>query len=100
MRRVFVDPESPQRDAIEEAAARILAGGVVVVPTDTLYGLAANPFRSDSVALVFEIKRRPPERGVPLIASDAAQVSAHIGSLGPIGKILADRFWPGPLTLL
>ncbi|HWW82878.1 MAG TPA: L-threonylcarbamoyladenylate synthase [Vicinamibacterales bacterium] len=100
MRRVFVDPEFPQRDAIEEAASRISSGGVVVVPTDTLYGLAVNPFRNDSVARVFEVKRRPPERGLPLIASDAAQVSAHIGPLGSLGKTLADRFWPGPLTLL
>jgi L-threonylcarbamoyladenylate synthase len=100
MRRVFVDPEFPQRDAIEEAASRILNGGVVVVPTDTLYGLAANPFRADSVARVFDVKKRPPERGLPLIAADAAQVSAHIGPLGQLGKVLTDRFWPGPLTLL
>ena len=44
VRRVFVDPDAPQRDAIQEAAKWILSGGVVALPTDTLYGLAADPF--------------------------------------------------------
>ena len=50
MRRVFVDPEAPQRDAIQEAARWIVDGGVVALPTDTLYGLAADPFSAAAVA--------------------------------------------------
>jgi L-threonylcarbamoyladenylate synthase len=100
MRRVFVDPEAPQRDAIEEAAQWILGGGVVALPTDTLYGLAADPFSSAAVARVFEVKGRAAERALPLIAADAAQVVAHLGPLGELGARLAEGFWPGPLTLL
>ena len=100
MRRVFVDPESPQRDAIQEAAKWILNGGVVVLPTDTLYGLAADPFSAAAVARVFAVKGRAAERALPLIAADAAQVRAHLGRLTAMGQRLADRFWPGPLTLL
>jgi L-threonylcarbamoyladenylate synthase len=100
MRRVFVDPEAPQRDAIEEAAKWILGGGVVAVPTDTLYGLAADPFSAAAVARVFEVKGRAAERALPLIAADAAQVAAHLGVLGETAARLARRFWPGPLTLL
>ena len=48
--------------AIEHAARLILAGGVVAIPTDTLYGLAADPFRADAVARVVEIKDRPAEQ--------------------------------------
>ena len=44
VRRVYVDPEFPQRDAIQDAAKWIVNGGVVALPTDTLYGLAADPF--------------------------------------------------------
>jgi L-threonylcarbamoyladenylate synthase len=97
---VFVDPESPQRDAIQEAAKWILGGGVVALPTDTLYGLAADPWSATAVARVFEVKGRAAERALPLIAADAAQVGAHLGRLPAAGQRLADHFWPGPLTLL
>jgi L-threonylcarbamoyladenylate synthase len=100
MRRVFVDPEAPQRDALEEAATWIRNGGIVAVPTDTFYGLAADPFRADAIARVFAVKGRPAERALPLIAADAAQIGQHLGPLTPIGARLAERFWPGPLTIL
>ena len=100
MRRVLVDPKAPQRDAIEEAAWWILGGGVVALPTDTLYGLAADPFSRSAVARVFEVKGRAAESALPLIAADAAQVAAHLGPLGELGARLASRYWPGPLTLL
>lgn len=100
MRRVFVDPEFPQRDAIQEAAKWILNGGIVALPTDTLYGLAADPFSTAAVARLFAVKGRAAERAVPLIASDGAQVGEYLGRLTPTGHRLAERFWPGPLTLL
>lgn len=97
---MFVDPGSPQRDAIQEAAKWILSGGVVALPTDTLYGLAADPFSPDAVARVFLVKGRAAERALPLIAADAQQVAAHLGLLSATAARLAERFWPGPLTLL
>ncbi len=100
MRRIFVDADSPQRDAIQEAAKWILNGGVVALPTDTLYGLAADPFSAVGVARVCAVKGRAAERALPLIAADAAQVVEHLGQLPPTGQRLAERFWPGPLTLL
>jgi L-threonylcarbamoyladenylate synthase len=100
MRRVFVDPGAPQRDAIQEAAMWILTGGVVAIPTDTLYGLACDPFRGDAVARVFAVKGRAGDQALPLIAADAAQISSHLGDLPPLGVWLAQRYWPGPLTLV
>ena len=100
MRRLFVDPASPQRDAVQEAAKWIRAGGVVAIPTDTLYGLAADPFRADAVARVFAMKGRAAEGALPLIAADAQQIAAHLGPLTSLGERLARRFWPGPLTVL
>jgi L-threonylcarbamoyladenylate synthase len=99
MRRVFVDRDAPQRDAIEEAATWIRDGGVIAIPTDTLYGLAADPFNAAAVARVFEIKGRL-ERALPLVAADVQQVTKHIGPLNPLAARLAERFWPGPLTIL
>jgi L-threonylcarbamoyladenylate synthase len=100
MRRVFVDPDAPQRDAIEEAATWIRDAGVVAIPTDTLYGLAVDPFSRAAVARVFEVKGRPADRTLPLVAASLAQVEAHLGTLPPLAARLARRFWPGPLTLL
>jgi L-threonylcarbamoyladenylate synthase len=100
MRRVFVDPEAPQRDALNEAAKWIRAGRVVAIPTDTLYGLAADPFNAAAVALVFAIKGRPDRQPLPLIAADTEQIAAHLGRLPGAAERLAARFWPGPLTLL
>jgi L-threonylcarbamoyladenylate synthase len=87
-------------EALDQAARVIRIGGVVAVPTDTLYGLAADPFRADAVARVFAVKGRAAERALPLIAAGTAQVEQFIGKLPPMAQALAARFWPGPLTLL
>jgi len=62
MRRVFVDLEAPQRDALQEAAKWIRLGGLVALPTDTLYGLAVDPFRADAVARLLTVKGRAAAR--------------------------------------
>jgi L-threonylcarbamoyladenylate synthase len=100
MRRVYVDPEAPQRDAVLEAAKWIRAGRIVAIPTDTLYGLAVDPFSAEAVERVFEAKGRPAERALPLIAAAAEQVAAHLHPLSRTAALLAGRFWPGPLTLI
>lgn len=100
MRRLIVDPRTPLPASLATAADAIRAGQVVALATDTVYGLAASPFDPSAVAAIFAAKGRPDDRALPLIAADRAQVSAVLGPLGPMGERLADRFWPGPLTLL
>jgi L-threonylcarbamoyladenylate synthase len=100
MRRLAIDARWPDPMALEEAAALILAGEIVAVPTDTLYGLAADPFSTDAVARVFAAKGRAAERALALIASDIAQIEDRLGPLSPDARRLAAAFWPGPLTLL
>ncbi len=100
MRRLAIDARQPDTMALEEAAALILAGEIVAVPTDTLYGLAADPFSTDAVARVFAAKGRAAERALALIAADIAQIEDRLGPLSPEARRLADAFWPGPLTLL
>ena len=78
MRRVFVDPEAPQRDALDEAAKWIRNGGLVALPTDTLYGLGADPFRPDAVARVFKAKGRDAGNALPVIAADVEQIAARL----------------------
>jgi L-threonylcarbamoyladenylate synthase len=100
MRRVFVNPARPHRDAVQEAAKIVRLGGLVAIPTDTLYGLAADPFSAEAVARVFAAKGRRSDRALPLIAADAAQIATRLSPLPAAGLRLAARFWPGPLTLI
>ena len=100
MRRLIVDAINFSERALEEAVRAVVDGGVIALPTDTLYGLGADPFRPDAVARVFAVKGRVAERALPLIAADTDQVADHLGTLPELAGRLASRFWPGPLTLL
>lgn len=83
------------------AAARILReGGVVIVPTDTVYGLAASVLRPEAVQRVFEIKRRPPSMRVPILLATAADLPILVSSIPRISWKLIEAFWPGALTLI
>jgi L-threonylcarbamoyladenylate synthase len=95
-----IDPHAPDAGVIGTAARAIRAGGIVAMPTDTLYGLAANPFDAAALAAIQRLKERPEERAVPLVAADVEQISATLGVLPMLARLLAVRFWPGPLTML
>ncbi len=100
MLTVVVDAEHPDAVSIEEVARIVRGGGVAAIPTDTLYGLAANPFDAAAVRRIFVMKGRRADGALPLIAADLAQVEAWLGSLPRQGRQLAECFWPGPLTLI
>lgn len=100
MLRVVVDPVQPDPAAVARAAATLRTGGVVAMPTDTLYGLAADPWNPAAVARVFAVKGRPDDRALPLVAADVDQVKEWIGELDAVATRLVQRFWPGPLTLV
>lgn len=83
------------------SVARVLRlGGVAVVPTDTVYGLAASVFQADAVNRVFEIKKRRPEARVPILISSAADLPVLVQDIPRIAWKLIDRFWPGALTIV
>ncbi len=85
--------------SVEQAAQALRDAGVVAFPTDTLYGLAADPRSEIAMARLFSLKGRGATRVVALIAADLTQVSA-IADVGEAAARLARRFWPGPLTLV
>lgn len=98
--RVPIDGRSPARGALEEAVRVLQGGGLVAYPTDTLYGLGADPRRADAVVRLFQAKGRPATMAVPLIAGDLRQVERHAGAMTTLAHRLARCFWPGPLTLV
>ena len=100
MLRITVSASTPDPGSIERAAAVLRAGGIAAVPTDTLYGLAADPFNPAAVARLFTIKARDAGKAIPLVAAGIEQVRARFGPLPPLAERLATRLWPGPLTLV
>ena len=94
----------PQDDAldkqIETAVKALENGGVCAIPTDTLYGLAACAFDESAVAKVYELKGRPEGMALPLLLSDAKDMAACAETIPQDAWLLADRFWPGALTLV
>ncbi|HZZ89314.1 MAG TPA: L-threonylcarbamoyladenylate synthase [Caulobacteraceae bacterium] len=88
-----------QRSTVDEAAAALAAGGLLILPTETVYGLAADAADPAAVARLFEAKGRP--RFNPLIAHVASRaMAASIGRLDDRAERLVDAFWPGPLTVV
>ena len=88
---------------ISAAVAKISGGEVVAIPTDTLYGLAADALNPDAVERVYTVKGRPADLPLPVLVSGWEQVSqvANLrGSVATLARKLAARFWPGSLTLV
>ena len=84
---------------VRECAEVIATGGVAVIPTDTLYGLAASISNPDAVARVLVIKGRAVDQGMPVLLASAEQVSLVGTSVSFLAE-LATAFWPGGLTLV
>lgn len=97
---LIVNPESPEAHLLDRACAALRRGDVVAYPTDTLYGLAADPSNPEAVVRLARVKMRPSDRAIPLIAADVGQVEALTGPLSGAAARLAERWWPGPLTLV
>jgi L-threonylcarbamoyladenylate synthase len=85
---------------ILRAATILRSGGAVVIPTDTLYGLAASILRPGAVERVFEIKRRPPEKRVPVLIATAADLPMLAHDVPRVAWKLIASFWPGQVTLV
>jgi L-threonylcarbamoyladenylate synthase len=94
-----VDAEHPDPGELRAAAALLRDGRVVAFPTDTLYGLAADPRSSEAIGRLFHLKGRPEAAAVPLVAATLEQADA-VAELGPVARALAERWWPGPLTIV
>ena len=83
---------------VEAAAELVKAGGVVIFPTETFYGIAANPADPLALQRLASIKDRSAAKPVPMIAADSADCQ-RLGTIAPQLQRLCDAFWPGPLTI-
>ena len=85
---------------LSDAAEIIKNGGLVAVPTETVYGLAANGLDASAVERIYEIKGRPPQKPLSLMVPDAQSMEKYCLDVPPQAAVLAESFWPGPLTIV
>jgi L-threonylcarbamoyladenylate synthase len=97
---IKVSPTNPQADQIQMAAEILRSGGLVAFPTETVYGLGADAFNSEPVKKVFTAKGRPADNPLIVHIAEYEQIRELTDTMPAVGKVLADAFWPGPLTLV
>ena len=97
---VQVDPADPQVAALAKAAEIIREGGLVAFPTETVYGLGANALDPLAVARIFVAKGRPVNNPIIVHVADLADLPRVVADWPRAAQKLAERFWPGPLTLV
>jgi L-threonylcarbamoyladenylate synthase len=97
---VEINPEQPDPDALERAAAAVRRGKVIAIPTDALYTLVADPFNLRAVTQVFKAKGRETHRSLPVLIRDTMMAEELAAELSETFFVLARRFWPGPLTMI
>jgi len=86
--------------SINQAVTCLRGGGVVAFPTDTVYGIGVDPLQPEAVRKLYQIKGRPDNKPIPILVGSIADVERVAQNPSPIFTQLAERFWPGGLTLI
>ncbi|MDR1712796.1 MAG: threonylcarbamoyl-AMP synthase [Coriobacteriales bacterium] len=94
------DPTHPDPLIIEQAAALLAAGGLALFPTDTVYGLGLAALPGASLQPLYDAKQRPAEKSIPLLIAEPAELQQWAQNLPDYALRLAERHWPGALTLV
>jgi L-threonylcarbamoyladenylate synthase len=95
-----IDPKALRPEDLEEPAAILRAGGLVAFPTETVYGLGANSHDPDAVHRLRQVKNRPDDKPLTLHIGSREEVGRYVEEVPDSAKLLMDRYWPGPLTII
>jgi L-threonylcarbamoyladenylate synthase len=95
-----ISPEAPERHVVDYAATFIRRGRVIAIPTDTVYGLSADPFNLAAIERVFRVKGRPESQALPILVNSIEQAVTLVREVPDAFLTLANKFWPGALTLV
>ena len=99
MNTIVFHPESDP-NAVRDAAAILRRGGLLGIPTETVYGLGADALNEDAVSRIFLAKGRPQDNPLIIHVPDASWLERYCRDVPPAAYRLAERFWPGPLTMI
>lgn len=97
---VKIDTENMQEACLKEAKEILVAGGLVAFPTETVYGLGANALNKDAAKKIYEAKGRPSDNPLIVHISKTEDIEVLAGDIPKSAYLLADVFWPGPLTII
>ncbi len=97
---VQINPDSPAPELIAEAVRVLKEKGVIIYPTETLYGLGANSFFPEAMKRIYAIKGRAAAKPIPFLIKDEEMLASLVEEVPPIGRKLIKRYWPGALTLI
>ncbi len=96
----MIDPENPDPSILSTAAAAIQRGSLIAYPTDTTYGLVADPMNEKAVSRLFKVKRRALSKPILLLIGEVSHLPSLVARVSPLAEKVIKRFWPGPLTLV
>ncbi len=95
-----IDKHNPAPALVEQAGKLLASGALVAIPTETVYGLAANALDEQAVSGIFVAKGRPQDNPLIVHIADIGELAALVQSIPPKAMALAQAFWPGPLTMI
>ena len=87
-------------EQLSDAVAMLRKGGLVAVPTETVYGLAADAENSAAIWTLFEVKQREREKAFSILVTGMDMVERYCENIPPVAYALAEKYWPGPLTMI
>jgi L-threonylcarbamoyladenylate synthase len=87
-------------DTIPVVAEAIQRGELIILPTDTVYGVGASALDEEAIQCLFFVKQRSGEKGIPILLADESDLEKVAANVSPIARSLMAKFWPGPLTLV
>jgi tRNA threonylcarbamoyl adenosine modification protein (Sua5/YciO/YrdC/YwlC family) len=97
---IKVDPLHPEQRFLEEAAHILINGGLVIIPTETVYGIAANMLNKRALERLYKIKKRPKDKPFSVHIDDKLRIEEFSRAIPIAAYKLIDKFWPGPLTVI
>ncbi|MCE7741044.1 MAG: threonylcarbamoyl-AMP synthase [Candidatus Heimdallarchaeota archaeon] len=97
---IILNEDQLNLNKLRDAVNHVLDGHVVAFPTDTIYGLGCDVFNSDAVDVLYTIKERPKDKPINVLISEVNQVYDVAQNIKPVFFELAERFWPGGLTIV
>jgi len=97
---ITVNPNNPDPQALREAAAIIMQGGIAIYPTETVYGIGVRYDDGEALRRLFDLKERAERKPVLLLLPRSDDLHRISSNVPPEALLLAERFWPGPLTLV
>jgi len=95
-----INPIYPESELLQQAANIIINGGVIGYPTETIYGLGADALNEKAINRIYELKGREKNKPILILAKNVEQVKQLTASFPETAQLLANKFWPGPLTIV